>query len=303
MDNIGMTDRKENRLIPYSADVPDATESLPLQLREDYTVFQANRLVRAPKDDLSLMEAKFIRLVIAQVVKQDTDFQTYTCRAVDLANFFGIDEDDVYREFNKIGDSLLHKAIYMETESGTNHFSWITKTGCSYKDGMITITLNPELKPYLIGLDKLFTAYGYSVIMMFRTNRAITLYELLCSYQNMSLRKYPLSENIQPIDYYPSFINLDKDEYIFTMKWLRKYFMCEQKYRMTKDFLRYVIAEPLEVINKHTSMNASYRTVRSGRKIEYIIFKVPTYSAEAEYYHNQLMEKLRQKGYNAQEPF
>ena len=270
-------------------------EAKPLQLNKDQTVFQANQLVRSPKDDLSLVEAKLIRLAIAQIVKRDSELLTYTCNAKDLAAFLGFDIHNVYREFNHIGDSLLHKAIYMETEHGTNHFSWVTKTGCTYMDGTITISLNPELKPYLIGLDKLFTAYGYELIMTFNTNRAIMLFELLSSYQNLSLRKRPMNDSNSM--YVPDFIKLDSDEYIFTMEFLRKYFRCEDKYKITADFLRRVIQDPLATINKNTTMNASFRTVRKGRKIGYVIFRLPAHQATDSEFYRQTKAKLAAMGY------
>ena len=270
-------------------------ETQQLKLSRDNTVFQANKLVRCPKDDLTVLEAKLIRLVISQIVKRDTEFMTYTCAAVDLANFWGIATDDVYREFKQIGDSLLKKVIYMEKENGKgyNHFQWVSRI--SYDNGVITVKLNSELKPYLIGLDKLFTAYGYEVIMTFNTNRVIMLYELLSSYQNLSLRKRPMNDSNSM--YVPDFIKLDSDEYIFTMEFLRKYFRCEDKYKITGDFLRRVIQDPLTVINKNTTMNASFRTVRKGRKIGYVIFRLPTHQATDSEFYRQTKAKLVAMGY------
>ena len=240
----------------------------------DQTVFQANKLIRARKDDLSLLEAKFLRLVISQIVKEDMDFRTYTCTATQLARFLKIPLSDLSTEFRTIGDSLLRKLIYMEKDEGKGykHFQWVSEI--QYESGTITVRLNDALKEYLIGLDRLFTAYGYEVILGFKSDRSIKLFELLSSYANMGIRDRNWRQpNI------PDYVQLQRNEYAFKIDYMRSFFFCENKYALTRDFLKCVIGESLKSINRNTMINVSYRTVRDGRKIQYIVFKLNTTSS------------------------
>ena len=60
------------------------TETKPMKYGENYSVIQANELVRSKQDDLTLLEAKLIRLGVAQVLKEDTDLMTYTITVPEL---------------------------------------------------------------------------------------------------------------------------------------------------------------------------------------------------------------------------
>ena len=61
--------------------------AIAIKYSRDFAVIQANELVRSKQDDLTLLEAKLIRLAITQVLRDDTDLKTYSCNVVDLANF------------------------------------------------------------------------------------------------------------------------------------------------------------------------------------------------------------------------
>ena len=69
-------------------------------------------------------------------------------------------------------------------------------------------------------------------------------------------------------------IPIDKREFIFTVDWLRDYFNCNDKYPNTGDFIRRVVDGAIKSINKKTMMRVSYRTVKQGRSISHIVFKI-----------------------------
>ena len=82
----------------------------PMILNSDFNVVQANELVRYKQGNMTMMEAKLLRLAIAQVLKEDTDFKTYVCKMTDLATFLNIPPNNAYRTFKNIADklSLIH---------------------------------------------------------------------------------------------------------------------------------------------------------------------------------------------------
>lgn len=240
-----------------------------IEYSKDLSVIQANELVRSKQDDLTLLEAKLVRLAVGQVLKQDTDFRTYSCNITELARFLGISNKNLYRDIQTLGTSLMRKSIFIKDNSKNNRkgrenykiFHWVDYI--EYNNGTITFRLSESLKPYLIGLDKLFTMYGYSAIMELPTNYSIRLYELIVSYQNMAVRP---SQNNE--------IQISKTEFRFPVEDLRKYFNCEDKYPNTGDFIKRVIDSSIKAIQLNTPARVSYRTERNGRKITHIIFKI-----------------------------
>ncbi len=243
----------------------------PIFYDRDLTVVQANELVRSKKDDLTLIEAKLIRLAIGQILKEDTDFRTYSCEIVDLARFLGISSDNIYRDVADINKSLMGKVIYIEDHTQKDRrgnprykiFHWVDVA--EYADGVITYKISEELKPYLIGLERFFTKYGYESIAALPSDYAIRLYELLASYQNLTVKMK--RENDFDVE-------IEKNEIVFEIKWLRAYFGCEKKYPNAGDFLKRVIDGSVNAIQQHTDMRLTYRTVKSGRFIKYIVFKI-----------------------------
>ena len=201
-----------------------AENALPIKYNKEYNVIQANELVRSKQDDLTLLEAKLIRLAIAQVLKQDTDLKTYTCNVARLAEFLGISRQNIYKEVQYMSLNLMKKNIFIrnrEQKQGKQNykiFHWIDYI--EYKDGDITFKLSEHLKPYLVGLNELFTSYSYEEILRLPTNYAIRLYELLYSYANLSLQK----------DHHAIIFNgeqIAEDEVLFTIEQLREYFNCQ----------------------------------------------------------------------------
>jgi plasmid replication initiation protein len=221
---------------------------------------------------LTLLEAKLIRLAITQVLRDDTDLKTYSCNVVDLANFLGIDNHNIYRDIQELSKSLMKKSIFIKDKTQPKRkgkenyriFHWIDYV--DYTDGVITFKLSDSLKPYLIGLEQLFTLYGYDAVIGLPTNYSIRLYELIASYQNMTVRLMPDTNYTD--------IPIEKNEFIFTIDWLRDYFNCNDKYPNTGDFVKRVIDGAVKAIVKNTLMRLSYRTVKKGRSITHIVFKL-----------------------------
>ena len=263
--------------------------AVAIKYNKEFSVIQANELVRSKQDDLTLLEAKLIRLAITQVVREDTDLKTYSCNVVDLAKFLGISKDNIYRDIQELSKTLMKKSIFIKDKTQTakkgkqNYkiFHWIDYV--EYIDGVITFKLSDSLKPYLIGLEQLFTMYGYEAIIDLPTNYSIRLYELIASYQNMTVRALPDTNYTD--------IPIEKNEFIFTVEWLRDYFNCNDKYPNTSDFIKRVVDGSVNAIVKNTLMRVSYRTVKKGRSITHIVFKLNDLS-DTEF--TEFMIKLRE---------
>ena len=246
--------------------------AIALKYSREYSVVQANELVRSKQDNLTLLEAKIVRLAISQVLENDTDFRTYSCNAQELAKFLGLDKDNVYHELRDISASLMKKSIYIKSKTSKRKdgkpnwkmFHWVDSI--EYRDGIITFRLSESLKPYLLGLDELFTKYSYEALIKLPTTNSIRFYELMASWE-MSVIRGAKKTNYTDIP-------IDDNEFIFTVDYLREYFNCVDKYPNTGDFIIRVIEKSIAAINKKTLMRVSYRKIKEGKSIKYLIFKL-----------------------------
>lgn len=267
----------------------DKENALPIKYNKNYNVIQANELVRSRQDELTLLEAKLVRLAVAQVLKEDTDLKTYTCNAARLAEFLGITRQAIYKDIQDLSLNLMKKSIFIRDKSGKQGkqnykiFHWVDYV--EYKDGDITFKLSEHLKPYLVGLNELFTSYGYEEILRLPTNYAIRLYELLYSYANLRFQEGYHETTFDNV-------RLDEDEVVFTIEQLREYFNCKDKYPNTGDFIKRVIKAAIEDINQNTVYPCSYRLVKEHNKIKKVVFKLGDWDSRA---GAKVLNNLRQR--------
>lgn len=246
---------------------------VPVKYNKNFSVVQANDLIRSKQDEQTILEARLIRLAISQVVENDSCFRTYSCSIAELANFLGINSSNVYSEIKDIASSLMRKQIFMKTgkidKKGKPEykiFHWIDYA--EYSDGNIMFRLSESIAPYLLGLSVLFTNTELGQSVSIPTYYALRLYELLSSWHNSTLSgDYPKTNYTN--------VKIEADEIIFTIDWLREYFICEEKYKQTRDFISNVIDKSVNALNENSMlfMKISYRTVKEGKAIKYIVFK------------------------------
>lgn len=254
-----------------------------LELSYNAQVVQANKLIRSKQDRLTLIEARLIRLAIAQILKQDKELRTYKTTASQLSKLLHISKSRMSENLDAVIMNLADKHIYIDNGIGRDGqpnyqiFHWLDFI--ERKDGIITFKLSESLKPYLIGLSELFSHYEYESLLCLPTDYAIRLYEILKSYQSLDRTGYKLNNEY-----------INKNEVAFKLEQIKNYMDCPQSYYPTKEFMRSIIVPSVKAISEKTELRLSYRTVRNGRTIEYIVFQ---YLKETEY--NKMLDAEAKK--------
>lgn len=266
-------------------------ETMEITYNENALVVQANEIIRAKKDDLSLLEIKLIFLAISQIAETDTDLRTYTCKVTDLANFLNIPQDNIYRDIENLARSIVKKSIFIKDKNKPRKrngeynykiFNWVDYF--EYTNGIVTIRLSDKLKPYIMGLNDYLTRYGYKAIKPLPTYTSVSLFNLLSSYESLTNPYAATAADIFP------HIKREKHELIFSIDFLKDYFNCKDKYPNTNHFITWVIDASVKGLNKKSpTMKVSYRTAKEGRKIGYVLFKINAW--EDEDFRNFLKEK------------
>ena len=230
-------------------------EAKPMCLNDENLVVMSNALIKG-KSNLSLNELKLLRLTIMQVVAEAKDFQTYKVNIVDLAKLLNIDRHYIYREVDTFTTHLMKELVYVG-DGNPKHkwlkFPWVDM--CRYADGVLTIRLSDQLKPYLIGLSELYTQYVLKDVILLKTVYAVRLYELIR--QEMKYQK----------------VYADKTATVYlSLKDIRTATDTLDKYDPISMFRARVIDNSLKEIKEKLGYDITYKMKKESRKIVGINF-------------------------------
>lgn len=231
-----------------------AEKQYPLVYNPNHYTIMANDIVRG-KQDMSLQEARILRLLITQVVKEDNDLKTYSCKITDLAEFLNIDSNNLYRDIKDICEGLLQRLVRIGTgnpKQSWESFQWLNSAKYD-GNGTVTFRLSEDIKPYLIDLNAYFTQYKLENILEMKSFYGIRLYELLRA------------------EYYK-----DENTYQeYTIEFLRQFFDCEIKYKKFNDLKKRVLETAVKEVNEKSDLYI-YEAIpiKTGRKITAIKFYV-----------------------------
>ena len=225
----------------------------PIVYRKEHNAVMANDIVKG-KQDMTLQEARIIRLVITQIAKEDNDLRTYTCNIKDLADFLKIDDSNLYREIKNICGSLAQRVVWVGTGNPRTPwevFPWLQLAKYD-GNGKLTLMLSERMKPYVIDLNRYFTQYRLENILEMNSFYSIRLYELLkCD-------------------------DFKKEEYReYSIEFLRQFFDCEKKYKLFADFKRRVLEAAIKEINLKSDIEireVEYK--KDSRKVSKVRFLV-----------------------------
>ncbi len=223
----------------------------PMNYRKSNYAVMANDIIKG-KQEMTLQEAKIIRLLITQVAKEDKDLKTYTVNIKELGKFLGVSVSNLYRDVFDLCDRLLDRKIKIESKKDNKKEAWIIFHWLQLAQydghGQLTLMLSEQVKPYVLELDKWFTKYRYENILAMNSFYAIRLYELLKMNMNMSVK----SKN---------------DFTQFKIEYLRNYFNCENKFPRISDFKRKVIEIGIREINNKSDLFISVEYIKTKRTI------------------------------------
>ena len=156
----------------------------PINTNESNLVVQSNNLITA-RQNLTLNEAKLIRIIIMQIVAQDVEFNPYEVSIPEFSRLIGNEDgSNMYKRAKEFTDKLQTKRVSFHSADGSWQSIVWTPT-CSYnaKTKKIQIKLNDDLKPYLLSLVELgyYTQYPLATALAFSSVHALRMYELLTS--------------------------------------------------------------------------------------------------------------------------
>ena len=222
-------------------------EGKTLNQKRNELVVKSNDLIRKSRYELSEREQKIIIYIISLIDINDTTLKRVNIRVKDFCDICGItsqtkNRKDIYNTIQNLSD----KSKWIKFENEEVLFRWIDTV--SIKRGIISVKLSESLSPYIIALKENFTKYELINVLALHSKYSIRLYEIFKSY--LWIGSFDIS--------------LDK---------LKEIINCNY-YKLYKDFNKNVLKRTVKEINDYTDLLISYSTIKEGKKVIGLTFKV-----------------------------
>ncbi len=210
-------------------------------------IWKANALVEA-QYRLGLNEQRFLLICISKIKPTDKDFMPYIIELDEFKTRLRLENSNsVHSVIKGISKSILEVPIVIKRlDSSVLQCNWFSS--CEYIKGAALVCYDPKLKPYLLEVQKNFTAYTLDAILLLPSAYAIRGYEIFKQYEKIGVRTEDIPD-------------------------LRKILGIEPgKYKQYGHFKKRVLDYILGLIKKYMDIKVTYKEIKKGRKVVAIKF-------------------------------
>ncbi|MDD1617795.1 MAG: initiator RepB protein family protein, partial [Methylococcaceae bacterium NSP1-2] len=212
-------------------------------------VTQANELVES-RYNLTLGEQRLIFTMIARIQPDDEDFKPYRISLNELAEFLGIDKNHIYSDCKKITKKLLGKVVEIQETGRLLQTHWVSSADYIDGTGVVNLTFDPLLKPYLLQLKGNFTSSKLEMLLSFKSQYTMRMYTLLKQYERLNGREvelYLLRE----------ILGIGKEQY-----------------KLYTDFKRNILEPTQKELKAKADLTFEFDEIKYGRRVGAIRFKI-----------------------------
>jgi plasmid replication initiation protein len=216
---------------------------------QDHFVVKSNRFVTA-RYDWGLVEQKIVLSLIAQLRKDDEEFDYQRVRMQDIAHVTGTAPQNLYAAGPELATKIASRTVEARNDEDEFHV-YTLMSDCRYLkgEGVLLARFNPNMRPLLMQLKKRFTMYRLQFAMRLTSHYSIRLYELIKMREE--LRRFKV-----------------------TVDDLRAMLMVEDKYERFTDLKKHVIIPARDEIKKKCDVYFTFKVEREGRTPVRILFMI-----------------------------
>lgn len=228
---------------------------------------KANQLIEA-RYKFDIWETRFFLSVLSQIRREDSELDAYRIWYRDIVKTFGLRSNQSYELLREAAKSLMQKSFYVnyEREGVERETQYHILRKIDYmKEGeenkqvenqeYIDVSVEQEMKPLLLQLQKNFTAYDLRNVTKLGAY-PVRVYELLKQYESIGERTIYVDE-------------------------LKTMFELTTEYPRFPNFYQKVLQPAIRDINLHTDLNIYEKErVKEGKKVVAIRFSIHKKDAE-----------------------
>lgn len=146
-----------------------------------YYVVESNDIISKARHDLTARELKLMDFVISKIQPNDKEFTTVNSSMYELTKVLNIKQNGKnYSDMAKTIGELRKKEvlIYDEKHRAITQTGWV-QSAKYYEHGKVTIRLNEDLAPHLLGLKTNYTQHLLIDTTKLKSRYSILLYKLM----------------------------------------------------------------------------------------------------------------------------
>ncbi len=218
-------------------------------------ITQSNKLVEA-RYTLSLYEQRLVLMMIAMVEPADEDFKDYIIKISDFSGLLGLKNKNVYSQVKNLLLKLRERTLLIpEGEKDYLVTGWISSAKYVSSEGVVKLSFDAKLKPYLLALKSNFTKQKLGEVIKFKGVYTIRIYGLLKQYERFGSRSFSVNE-------FRDVLGIDKDQYALFTNLKARTITQAQKEFSKKDKSGYFLSD----------LSFDLETKKTGRKISHLKF-------------------------------
>lgn len=230
-----------------------------LAIHDSYIV-KSNELIQRSRFKLSLTQQKVVLYLCSQIQQTDEDFKLYTIPIREFCQMCGIDGAGgrQYKAIQTTLEQLRQKSYIINlTEHRSTSVSWVSKWYLDTSLGVksVQISLDPDMKPYLLRLKDNYTKYEYAYTLRMTHKATPRLYELLKSYHYDKTKPYDKAFDVDELRQL-----LDADD--------------KESYRQFRYFRSVVLEPATKEISDQTDIVVTMKPRKQGRTVVEVTFHI-----------------------------
>ena len=227
------------------------TKNKKKTLPNSLIVTQSNELVQA-RYILPVVEQRLVLMMISKIQPDDEDFKPYRIRVNELAEFLGVAKGSAYRECKKVTENLLKRVLSIYESDGLLQTNWVSSAKYIDGTGIVNLSFDPLLKPYLLQLKSNFTSCKLEMLLSFKSQYTMRIYTLLKQYEKLKEREFELQQ-------------------------LRETLGLQQNLHTEyRDFKRHVLLSTQKELKEKADLYFEFDEIKYGRKVGAIRFRIFT---------------------------
>lgn len=224
-------------------------------MHKNFKITQSNDLILAKQTKpLTLREKRLIVTIVGMVQPDDLDFKDYQVSLNAFYKMLGFNSNVHSVAFKKVLDELMSKVIEIPLKDGgwlKTH--WVSSAKYIDGSGIVELSFDPKLKPYLLHLKSHFTSYRLSNILSLQSSYSIRLYEIFKSFQHSKSSKG---------------INIKLQEFREMVG------IGPEKYPLYGNFKVKVLDKAINEINEKTDLFITYSEIKKVKKVISLNFHI-----------------------------
>ena len=171
------------------------------------SIIQFNKLIEA-RYNLTIYEQRLVLIMISMVEPEDEDCKEYIIKISDFRDLLRLKNKNIYSQVKKTLFKLRERTLLIpRRKNDVLNIGWISSAEYISGEGIVKLSFDAKLKPYLLAFKSNFTKQRFDEIIKFKGIYTIRIYGLLKKYEKFGVKEFSLDD-------FRNILGIRNDQYI-----------------------------------------------------------------------------------------